>query len=433
MDPARRSALQWPVFCITDAASHISKRKVCMERRDFFRRGGATLGVAALAATGASRAAQGQTQTGAAAALALPMPVPPMPPVRASMDRIIKVTVCTRPFRATGPRFDVETIGHKTVFHNYGHGGSGWSLSWGSAALVVPKALATGAQGYAVIGCGALGLTAAITLQRAGQKVTIYAKDRPPEVRSMWATGVWSPDSRICLAENLTPGFKTLWAQMARSSFRAYSNFLGLPGAPVEWYDNYELTSVPYAQYAAEQEANASIKFAEHLQKETTPEIGPVPEDLPAGSHSFPVPYVRRSTNMVFNLITYSRLLLSDFLANGGMLEQREFHTPHDYTSLPQKTIVNCPGYGARALFKDESIVPVRGQLTRLIPQPEVTYGLGYNSVFMVPRRDGLVLQHQGIGAAQGYNDANTDPDWDEAQRSVAALAQLNATKTAAA
>jgi D-amino-acid oxidase len=136
---------------------------------------------------------------------------------------------------------------------------------------------------------------------------------------------------------------------------------------------------------------------------------------------------------MVFNLITYQRLLFSDFLAAGGTIEQRELHTPHEFTTLPQKTIVNCPGYGARALFKDESIVPVRGQLTRLIPQPEVTYGLGYKDVFVVPRRDGIVLQHQGIGAAQGYNDTATDPDWDEAQRSVSAIAELSASRASPA
>jgi glycine/D-amino acid oxidase-like deaminating enzyme len=399
-----------------------------MERREFFRRGGATLSVAALAAGATARAA-----TSTAVAAASPVLLSPLPPVKASMDRIIKITVCTRPFRAAGPRFDVEQIGHKTVVHNYGHGGSGWSLSWGSAAVVAEKAMMTGVREIAVIGCGALGLTAAITLQRAGAKVSIYAKDRPPEVRSMWATGVWSPDSRICLAAKATPEFKALWARMARTSFRAWSNFLGLPGAPVEWYDNYELNDEPYSQYAAQEEAADTIGFAEQLQQETTPEIGPIPEDLPAGSHSFPVPYVRRSTNMVFNLITYQRLLFSDFLAGGGTIEQREFHTPHEFTTLPQKTIVNCPGYGARALFGDESIVPVRGQLTRLIPQPEVTYGLGYKNVFMVPRRDGIVLQHQGIGAAQGYNDSNTDPDWDEAQRSVSTIAELSAVRASPA
>lgn len=395
-----------------------------MQRREFFRRGGATLSLAALAGSAVARAA---TTTSAAAAV--PVLVPPLPPVKASMDRIIKITVCTRPFRAVGPRFDVEQIGRKTVVHNYGHGGSGWSLSWGSAEVVAEKAMATGAREIAVIGCGALGLTAAITLQRAGAKVTIYAKDRPPEVRSMWATGVWSPDSRVCLTAKATPEFKALWARMARTSFRAWSNFLGLPGAPVEWYDHYDLSDEPFAQYAQQQEAADTIGFAEQLQQETTPEIGPQPEDLPAGSHSFPVPFVRRSTNLMFNLISYQRLLCSDFLAAGGVIEQREFHSPHEFTRLPQKTIVNCPGYGARALFNDESIVPVRGQLTRLIPQPEVLYGLGYKGVYVVPRRDGIVLQHMGIGAAQGYGDTATDPDWDEARRSVAVIAELNSTK----
>jgi glycine/D-amino acid oxidase-like deaminating enzyme len=390
-----------------------------MQRRVFLGQAAAAIGLASLA-----------RQPARASAPIAGAPV--LAPIRASMDRIIKITVCTRPFRAQGPRLDVEQIGHKTVVHNYGHGGSGWSLSWGSSSLAVAKAMANGGREFAVIGCGALGLTSAITLQRAGAKVTIYAKDRPPEIRSMWATGVWSPDSRICLAEHATPEFKAQWAQMARTSFRAYSNFLGLPGAPVEWYEHYELTDVPHEQYAAQQELAASIHFAEQLQPEMTPEIGTRPEDLPPGSHRFPVPYVRRYSNMMFNLIAYQRLLFADFLAAGGRIEQREFHTPHELTSLPQKTIINCPGYGARALFKDESIIPVRGQLTRLIPQPEVNYGLDYQGVYVVPRRDGIVLQYFGTGDAQGYSDSSVDPDSQEAQQSIETIARLNAMAAAA-
>ncbi|MCH1927950.1 FAD-dependent oxidoreductase, partial [Shewanella sp. C31] len=84
----------------------------------------------------------------------------------------MNITVCLRPFRAAGPRLDAETVGDKLVVHNYGHGGSGWSLSWGSAREVVPKALSTGERDIAVIGCGALGLAAAITAQRMGANVT---------------------------------------------------------------------------------------------------------------------------------------------------------------------------------------------------------------------------------------------------------------------
>ena len=212
---------------------------------------------------------------------------------------------------------------------------------------------------------------------------------------------------------------------MARTSFRAYSNYLGLPGAPVEWYDNYALSDIPYDRFADEQAAANTMAFAE-LLREMTPEIGPKAEDLAPGSHAFPVPYVRRSSNMMFNLIEYQRLLLTDFRAAGGIIEQREFHAPQDLARLPQKCIINCTGYGARALFSDESIVPVRGQLTRLIPQPEINYGLAYRNVFMVPRRDGIVLQFYSADEAQGYNDTSTAPDLEEARQAVDTIAQLN-------
>jgi len=63
-------------------------------------------------------------------------------PLRAQADRIFDITVCLRPFRAAGPRLDTERIRDTLVVHNYGHGGSGWSLSWGSSTVAVNKPLA---------------------------------------------------------------------------------------------------------------------------------------------------------------------------------------------------------------------------------------------------------------------------------------------------
>src|SRR6202790_1615917 len=145
-------------------------------------------------------------------------------PLRAATDRITQITVCTRPFRAQGPRLEVERIAQKIIVHNYGHGGSGWALSWGSSGIAVQKAMAAGEREIAVIGCGALGLTSALLLQRAGARVTIYAKELPPNERSSLATGLWTPDSRICLAEHATAAFKQSWADMARTSYEAYQN-----------------------------------------------------------------------------------------------------------------------------------------------------------------------------------------------------------------
>ncbi len=205
---------------------------------------------------------------------------PVLPPVRASADRITRITVCTRPFRADGPRLDVEQVGHKTVVHNYGHGGSGWSLSWGSSTIAVRKALATGATDFAVIGCGALGLTSATLLQRAGANVTIYAKDRPPDVRSSLATGLFTPDSRICLDGHATPAFKQMWAEMCRTSFRTYQSYLGMPGDPIEWIDNYRLSDPAARLHAAAPQS--AVKFAE-LQRELVGDLAPASVDLEAG------------------------------------------------------------------------------------------------------------------------------------------------------
>src|SRR5580700_3181706 len=237
--------------------------------------------------------------------------LPRLMPIRAQTDRIFRVTVCLRPFRAAGPRLEVERVGDKTVVHNYGHGGSGWSLSWGSSSIAVQKAMASGERDIAVIGCGALGLTSALLLQRAGARVTIYAKDLPPNVRSSLASGLWTPDSRICLEENATPAFKQLWEQMTRSSFQTYQNFLGLSGTPVEFIDQYFVSDEP-AALRRRGVADGRPRFAD-LQRELLPDLLTQGADFAPGTHSLGNRYLRRSSLMMFNLPSYTRLLLGDF------------------------------------------------------------------------------------------------------------------------
>jgi len=179
-------------------------------------------------------------------------------PIQADADRILQITVCLRPFRAKGPRIEAERVGDKVVtrsaaksawhdglrasVHNYGHGGSGWSLSWGSASLALQKVAEAGETSgeVAVIGCGALGLTAALTAQRAGMRAVIYAKEPPPPyVRSCRATGSWTPVSRIALSSGAPQDFASMWERMARTSFAMYQSYLGIAGTPVEWTDRY--------------------------------------------------------------------------------------------------------------------------------------------------------------------------------------------------
>ena len=385
-----------------------------MNRRDFL--GG-------VAAAGLSGCASRNRPLTALPAVPVANAVPPLMPIRAELDRIFRVTVCLRPFRAAGPRLDVERVGEKTVVHNYGHGGSGWSLSWGSSSVAVEKAMAIGERDVAVIGCGALGLTSATLLQQAGAKVTIYAKERPPDVRSSRATGSWTPDSRIALTNAVAPDFGALWERMARKSFHTYESYLGLAGNPVEWTDRYYLSDEPSGQGRGNRGQGESLSFARYNDR--VADMTPHSHELPPGSHPFPTRYATRNSSLTFNIAGYSRQLINDFLVEGGKIERMEFHSPSELSQLTQKVVINATGYGARALWNDESIVPVRGQIAWLIPQPEVNYGVIYKDVNILARRDGIVVQSGVLGDMDGYNDTNETPDRPQAEAAVRVVAEL--------
>ncbi len=364
--------------------------------------------------------------SGCATATGLRAPVAPpslkLAPVRARADRLFDITVCTRPFRAAGPRLDTEMVGDTLVVHNYGHGGSGWSLSWGSGTIAVGKAMANSPAEIAVIGCGALGLTSAILAQQAGAKVTIYAQELLPKTRSARATGSWTPSSRIALEPVAGPAFEHLWEQMARVSHKTYRSYLGLPGRPVEWIDRYNISDRSREALRAARRPDP-MGFAEY--DHLIADLGPAPELLPAGSRPFDAPFVYRSESMMFNIADYGHTLMSDFFGAGGQFKPMTFASPSQLSGLPQKVVINCTGYGARALWKDETIVPVRGQIGWLIPQSDVHYGLAYKNVSVLSRTDGVVVQAVDGGDMKGYGNDSEVVDRAEAVNAVAHIAEL--------
>ena len=345
---------------------------------------------------------------------------PRLIPIRASLRRVFDVTVCLRPFRAAGPRLEVEAIGGARVIHNYGHGGSGWSLSWGSAMQAVRLAMASSPAEVAVVGCGAIGITSAILAQEAGAQVTIYARDLLADTRSARATGAWTPASRIALTDKAAPGFAERWEEMARFSLKRYRRYLGLPGEPVEWIDSYTLFDDPPERRRFTHDA---LDFAAYEPR--IADAVPHGEDVPRAASPFPVAYTRRGSQMIFNIADYGRTLLQDFRAAGGRFVRREFGALEELGALPQTVVINCPGYGARALCRDESVTPVRGQISWLPPQPEARYGVYYRGVSVLSRRDGIVVQEVGRGDMFGYGDTNETPDRAEIEHTVGVAAEL--------
>jgi len=64
-----------------------------------------------------------------------------LPPVKASWDRIIRTTVGLRPHRDAGFVLKPDKLDDKLLVHNYGHGGAGMSLAWGTGLMAAEFAL----------------------------------------------------------------------------------------------------------------------------------------------------------------------------------------------------------------------------------------------------------------------------------------------------
>ena len=359
-------------------------------------------------------------------------------PIRATTDRIFDLKVCLRPFRALGPRLDVEQIGGAMVVHNYGHGGSGWSLARGSANIAVQKAMSTSPARIAVIGCGIIGLTSAITAQRAGAQVTIYTRDLLPKTRSVRANGSWTPSSRIALTQAAGPAFGALWEQMARYSWKTYRSYLGLAGNPVAFCDQYALSDTPFQPAVHQPDPSVQGSYETTGMPQQNSEFGryddrirdlmPRAETLPEGATPFPVKYVSRNSGMFFNFTELGQVLMREFYGAGGKVVIRQFHAPSELGGLPEKVVINCPGYAARDMWKDKAMIPVRGQTGWLIPQPEVNYGLSYNGTSVLSKSDGImVLRAPGPvrGEMNGVGDSNEVASRSETESAVRVIERL--------
>jgi D-amino-acid oxidase len=305
-------------------------------------------------------------------------------PVDVSWERIIRTTVGLRPHRDSGFVVRADRFDEKTVIHNYGHGGAGYSLSWGTGALVADLALAHTQRRAAVIGCGIVGLTAARQLQRRGFDVTIYAGSLPPETTSNMAWAAFTPLSGLVSAERRTPEWDEQFRRAVEIAYRQHQLLAG-PRYGVSWIDDFSPIADP----------NSPRRRSAVSGDESGPGLlGPATAlgriMLGPGEHPFATPYASRAPSLRFEPSIYLDALMRDVIEFGGRIVVRAFDTPRDLMSLSESLLVNCTGLGAKTLFGDEELVPVKGQLTVLVPQADVTYSAGG----MMPRSDGIVLGH---------------------------------------
>ena len=219
-----------------------------------------------------------------------------------------------------------------------------------------------------VIGCGVSGLSSAIRLQESGFRVRIVSRETPPYTTSDVAGAIWHPIS----AEHLPNGLR--WAAECREEL------LRLVHDP--------------------QSGVALLTLLEPLEEseeggrwlEMIPDARRVPEgELPPGytlGYRYQVPIIETPIYMPY--------LVRRFLAAGGEIQQALVSDLGRFTGA-ERLVVNCTGAWAGKLTGDSRVFPIRGQILRLPPQPQISRGfhchggpLGFTYIF--PRSQDCLL-----------------------------------------
>jgi D-amino-acid oxidase len=294
----------------------------------------------------------------------------PLAPVIADESRIIRTVAGLRPYRRSGFVVRAEQLGEKRLVHNYGHGGAGITLSWGTSKLATELGLQGHSGPVAVLGSGVVGLSTARLVQEAGFPVTIYAAALPPDTTSNVAGGQFHPFG-LFRDDAVTPEWRAQFARALDYSWRRFQIMVG-EDYGIGWLPTYVETDSPDAKVIA-----------------TFP---PINRMLTASEHPFPWAGTLRYDTMYVETGRYLRQMTRDLQIAGGKIEVRRFAAPADIAVLPEGLVFNCTGLGSRDLFGDQELRPARGQLAILEPQPEVRYAITGGPGYMFPRPDGIIL-----------------------------------------
>jgi len=358
-----------------------------MHRRAFLGSAAATLVLPGCATTMATRR-PAATPTGC------------LPRVLVSPDRVIRTVAGLRPYRAAGFVVRAEALGDQRLVHNYGHGGAGITLSWGTSKLAATLGLQGHLGPVAVLGAGVMGLSTARLVQEAGFPVTIYARALPPDTTSNIAGGQFHPFGHF-RRSRVTPEWQTQFLAAVDYSWRRFQIMVG---------DDYGIRWLPtYADRGTPEE-------------QLLPTFPPHNRLLRTDEHPFPWPSVISYDTMYVETGRYLRQLLRDVQLAGGTIRVRDFATPADLAALPERLVFNCTGLGSRALFDDQELQPARGQLAILLPQPEIRYAFTGGDGYMFPRADGIIL-----GGTFELDQWDTNPEPEVIARILASHQQLQA------
>jgi D-amino-acid oxidase len=231
-----------------------------------------------------------------------------------------------------------------------------------------------------VIGCGVIGLTAAVRMREAGLDVRILTAALPLQTTSSVAAALWMPYKAY-------PEDRVLsWGQ---DTFEVFEELSRVSGSGVRMREGVEV-------WRKEVSDPRWASAVPGVRRCTEDELPPGYSD----GHAFVAPIVE--------MPVYLGYLLDRFAGSGGRVEHRVVSSLEEIGDAG--VVVNCAGLGARELVGDTSMEPIRGQIVRVrnpglerfVLDEENPEGVTY----VIPRSKDCIL-----GGTAEDGAWNTEPD----------------------
>ncbi len=261
--------------------------------------------------------------------------------------------LCYRPMRHGSPNLSVVKEGNKVVAHNYGHGGSGWTLGPGSASYVnslminsqYANALSNKSTPIAIIGAGVIGLFTAYDLNKRGYRnITIYA-DRIDSLTSHNAGGLLAPVSM-----DNAPDMQATIDQIGVDAYRFYdgiaknknSDFRGGALIVPTYFNNREDSGLePYVGKVMQPAKEVVLDFGNGTTRKM----------------------VAYDDGIYMDTATLMGELHQYIKVHNIPIVKRKINS---FSELSQYFIFNCSGLGSTQLANDADVTPVQGHLIML-------------------------------------------------------------------
>lgn len=259
---------------------------------------------------------------------------------------------CTRPMREGKFNISTENKDGKVLVHCYGHGGSGCTTSWGS----VFKAIDLFEQEnpnfdkkspIRVIGCGIIGLTAAIELSRKGYTVSGITASELYEIPSWKNAGYFA-----LVSVDTDPEEQANLDKIGLCTFLEYKK---ISEGKHPYITSEVARLIPV--YCSE-DTDSGVEDLEKKGMIPPREIVTIDFGNGVVHHNFVkfMTYFMDTTRLMLQL-------RQEVDRMGIQIEEKELASFND---VPEAVLFNCTGLGAKALNNDDKMIAVRGHLANL-------------------------------------------------------------------